>query len=106
MSTKNYNTMSIPPIRKLEHTKTGTRPLFLSSAMAFFKVPPLREKFSSTGRNFTFTREIKPAFSTEECAFKKREAVRKQALRMNSCDKLRSYKRQWLQQKQRLRSLL
>lgn len=53
-----------------EHTKTGTRPFFLSSAMAFFKVSPLREKFSSTGRNFIFTREIKPAFSTEECALK------------------------------------
>lgn len=61
------------PNQKVEHTKTGTRPLFRSSAMAFFKVSPLREKFSSTGRNFIFTREIKPAFSTEECAFKKKE---------------------------------
>lgn len=51
----------------------GTRPFFLSSAMAFFKVSPLREKFSSTGRNFIFTREIKPAFSTEECALKKKK---------------------------------
>jgi len=72
----------------------GTRPFFLSSAMAFFKVSPLREKFSSTGRNFIFTREIKPAFSTEEYALKKKKTkpknstVRKQVPSLNKHDKL------------------
>lgn len=52
-------------------TMKGTSPLLLSSCMACFKVSPLRDNCSSVGRNLIFTREIKPAFSTEEWAYKK-----------------------------------
>lgn len=50
-------------------TMKGTSPLLLSSCMACFNVSPLRDKCSSVGRNLIFTREINPAFSTEEWAY-------------------------------------
>lgn len=50
------------------HTPTmkGTSPLAMSSCMACLKVSPLRDSCSSVGRNLIFTKEIRPAFSTEE----------------------------------------
>lgn len=51
-------------------TITGIRPFFRSSSIAVWRVLPRRPKFSSVGRNLTFTREISPAFSTDEWAFK------------------------------------
>lgn len=50
------------------HTIKGTKPFALSSWMACFKVSPLRENCSSTGRNLILIRVIMPAFSTEEWA--------------------------------------
>lgn len=56
-------------------TIKGTRPNSLSSLMACFKVSPLRENFSSVGRNLILTRVIRPAFSTEEWACKIKRAT-------------------------------
>ncbi|KAH0619987.1 hypothetical protein JD844_014470 [Phrynosoma platyrhinos] len=49
--------------------------LQVSSSNEEKRVSPRKEKFSSTGRNLIFTREIKPAFSTEEWAYTEREAT-------------------------------
>ena len=64
------NTPWYPPILQSIRTMKGTSPILLSSCMACFKVSPLRDNWSSVGRNLIFTREIRPAFSTEEWAYK------------------------------------
>lgn len=67
-----YPTILQCPIR----TMKGTSPILRSSCMASFKVSPLRDNCSSVGRNRIFTREIRPAFSTEEWAYKSRRCVK------------------------------